>query len=251
LVSNRFAAMGKTAAAIAHELKNALNGLGVSIDLLTQGQLPKDRGDAVRVQVRSEIARLRDISDNLNLVGATPRLRVEATDLHRLLNHCLELLADSIAADRIEVERNFHDQGSPLALRCDVQKIETTLINLIKNALEAMAPASFGDPLDRAPTARHRLLRLSTAVDGDGVALEIADTGAGFSSEARAHLFEPFFTTKRTGTGLGLTIARRVVDAHGGELRALDAGGRTVLRLWLPREPREAAALAEPEATLH
>ena len=89
LVSNRFAAMGKTAAAIAHELKNALNGLGVSIDLLTQGQLSRERGDAIRVQVREEIARLRDISDNLNLFGAAPRLALSTVDLHQLLGRSL------------------------------------------------------------------------------------------------------------------------------------------------------------------
>jgi C4-dicarboxylate-specific signal transduction histidine kinase len=238
LVSNRFAAMGKTAAAIAHELKNTLNGLGVSIDLLTQGQLPRERGDAIRVQVRGEIARLRDISDNLNLFGAAPRLALGATDLHQLLERSLSLLSAQILAEDVLILREYHAGGAPLWISCDATKIQTAILNLCKNALEAMEPASFGDPFDAAPETRPRRLRIQTTAEKSRVLVQISDTGAGFSQEARAHLFEPFFTTKRTGTGLGLTIAQRLIEAHGGELSARDeVDGGTSFCLWLPIEP--------------
>jgi len=250
LVSNRFAAMGKTAAAIAHELKNALNGLGVSIDLLTQGQLPRDRGDAIRVQVRGEIARLRDISDNLNLFGAAPRLALGATDLHQLLERSLALLSAQILADDVVIVREYQSAGAPLWISCDATKIQTAVLNLCKNALEAMEPASFGDPFDAAPEKRPRRLRVRTSIEKGRVLVQLSDTGAGFSQEARAHLFEPFFTTKRTGTGLGLTIAQRLIEAHGGELSARDeVEGGTSFCLWLPIEPdisRGASSPASP-----
>ena len=235
LVSNRFAAMGKTAGALAHEIKNALNGLGVSIDLLTQGQLPKERGDAIRAQVREEIARLRDISDNLNLFGAEPRLALAEADLHVLLNRSLALLAPQIRSGEVDVELELAGGGAPLWLRCDGQKIQTAFLNLCKNALDAMDPSSFGDPLEQAPTRRPRRLRVRTLAGDSTVEVDVEDTGAGLSAEARAHLFEPFFTTKRTGTGLGLTIASRVIVAHGGRLTAAGAaGGGACFRVELP-----------------
>lgn len=251
LVSNRTATMGKTAGAIAHELKNALNGLGVSIDLLTQGQLSRERGDAIRVQVREEIARLRDISDNLNLFGAPPRLALSTVDVHQLLGRSLALLSPQIQADGVTLVRSFTGAGEPLWLTCDAPKVQTTLLNLCKNALEAMEPASFGDALDAAPTDRPRHLELRTLAQATGVLIEVSDTGAGFSQEARDHLFEPFFTTKRTGTGLGLTIAQRVVEAHGGKLSATPTpGGGTCFRLWLPHTALTWPEPGEPPRTL-
>ncbi len=228
LVSNRFAAMGKTAAAIAHELKNALNGLGVAVDLLASGNAPPDKAEAVRVQVREEVARLRDICDNLNLFAGEPRLHYSQADVHEMIRRTLELLKPALLAAGVEVEldRGGHRDNRPaLVIPCDAQKRQATVINLCKNAIEAMAPG-----LDSEPAPRRRVLTVRTRLFGEEALIEIQDSGAGFDPEIGGRLFEPFFTTKRTGTGLGLAIARKIVEAHGGKLTARSNASAAGLR---------------------
>jgi signal transduction histidine kinase len=235
LLSSRFVAMGKTAAAIAHELKNALNGLGVAVDLLASGQAP-ERAEAVRRQVREEIARLRDISDNLNLFGGTTRLALSPSDVNALLRRTLELIGPLLKEGQVEVQLDLAGGSTAsLIVPCDAQKLQSALINLCRNAIESMAPAAFGEGLDAAPVVRQRSLVLRTRAEGGLARIEVQDTGAGLNPEAQARLFEPFFTTKRTGTGLGLAIAHKVVEAHGGSLMALSPPeGGTLFRIELP-----------------
>jgi signal transduction histidine kinase len=238
LLSNRFAAMGKTAAAIAHELKNALNGLGVAVDLLASGHTPPDKVDAVRVQVREEVARLRDICDNLNLFAGEPRLHYSQTDVHEMIRRTLELLKPALLAGGVTVDldlaRDRDENPAPFVIPCDAQKLQSTLINLCKNAIEAMAPTAFGEGLDTEPAQRRRFLTVRTRLFADEAVIEVQDSGAGFDPETGARLFEPFFTTKRTGTGLGLAIARKVIEAHGGKLTARSLHGGATFKISLP-----------------
>jgi signal transduction histidine kinase len=231
LVSNRQAAMGQTAGAIAHELKNALNGLGLAIDLLTSGDVPREAANTIRSQVREEVARLRDISDNLNLFGGAPHLAMSPTDLHAVVERSLIALGPIIAHAGVEVQRELAGGGAPLLLSCDRLKVQTTLLNLCKNGIEAMTPTSLTEQPDGV-----RRLTVRSRVEGTNVVCEVEDTGSGLSAEASRHLYEPFFTTKRTGTGLGLAIAHKVVEAHGGTLTALPGShGGTLFRIVLPR----------------
>jgi signal transduction histidine kinase len=252
LLSSRFAAMGKTAAAIAHELKNALNGLGVAVDLLASGQASPERVAAVRRQVREEVDRLRDISDNLNLFGGAPRLVLSPSDLNELLRRTADLLGPLLREGQVEVQLELDAGGAPLTVPCDPQKLQSALINLCRNAVQAMAPAAFGEGLDEAPVARTRQLTLRTWVAAGVANIEVQDTGAGLSPAVQARLFEPFFTTKRTGTGLGLAIAHKVVEAHGGKLTASSPPeGGTLFRIELPRSEVEPHAGAPTPIPAH
>ncbi len=223
--AERFAAMGKTAAAIAHELKNALNGLGMCVDLVlaeTRGGSPR-----VRAQIHREIARLRDVTESLLSFSRTPRIERAPWDVNQLVREALEVLAEQVSDGAVEVETALHEGGAPLVVDCDGYKLQGVLINLIKNAVEAMGThpldlAAAGDASAREIAARTRRLQVKTRRDGERAVVEVADTGPGVSAEARAHLFEPFFTTKVTGTGLGLATARRVIDAHGGTLSCVE-----------------------------
>ncbi len=245
LVSNRFAAMGKTAAAIAHELKNALNGLGVAVDLLASGNADAAHAAAIRVQVREEVARLRDISDNLNLFAGEPRLHVTPTDLAALARRSLEVLRPLVEQSGVELRLELGVE--PLIVPCDAAKIQSTIVNLCKNALEAMEPQAFGEGLDGPRTERRHTLFVRARRDGPEAILEVLDTGAGIALEVLPRLFEPFFTTKRTGTGLGLAIARRVVEAHGGRLAAEPLERGALFRIALPATGRP--AVADPNKT--
>ena len=208
--AERFAAMGKTSAAIAHELKNALNGLGIAVELIVENPT-HPRAIRLRKQVVSEIDRLRDVVDSLSSFSRSPRIERRREDLPFIVRSAIEALGDLIVDRCGEVDL---DLPAELSVDCDGHKIQGVVMNLVKNALEA---------------GHHVRVR---AFEGDGEAvIEVADDGAGMSAEAREHMFEPFFTTKPNGTGLGLPTSLRYVQAHGGSLEvgvAEDLGGALV-----------------------
>jgi signal transduction histidine kinase len=231
--SQDLAAMGKTAAAIAHEVKNALNGLSVGVDLLARVGGDGAAREAVHKRTRSEIARLRDVAEDLTLFAATPRLSISELDLAALARDAAgavtELAEDCGVTVRLDLP------AGPLTLRGDGPKLQGVLVNLLRNAIEAMGPGAFGEGLDDPPPSGERVVELALRPSGDFHMAQVSDRGAGLAPEVRARLFEPFLTTKRTGTGLGLVIVRRVVEAHGGKIQAVDRpGGGTVFRVLLP-----------------
>jgi signal transduction histidine kinase len=226
--AERFAAMGKTSAAIAHELKNTLNGLGMAVELILDDPANHTRVARLRVQVVSEIARLRDVVDSLLSFSRSPRIQASAADLARLAHDARDLLSDLIADRGASLTL---DLPAELPIQCDAHKIKGVLVNLIKNAVEAGSA-----------------VRVSAAVDAAAgmVVVDVADDGPAMADEARKHLFEPFFTTKPNGTGLGLATSQRYVEAHGGTIEVAVAGDLhgALFRVRLPliaRPPRPAA----------
>jgi len=215
--AERFAAMGKTSAAIAHELKNALNGLGMAVELILQDPANQNRVARLRAQVIDEVTRLRDVVDSLLSFSRSPRIERAPTNLAPLLARVRDQLADLVIDREVELRIEAPDS---LPFVCDSHKIQGVLVNLVRNSVEA-----------------GRIVRVRASADEEALSLEVADDGPGFSPDALAHLFEPFFSTKPNGTGLGLPTSRRYVEAHGGTIDfsvSTDLGGALV-RVRLPR----------------
>jgi two-component system sensor kinase FixL len=128
-------------------------------------------------------------------------------------------------------ELTINKRYDPAATRafCDRVQIEQVVFNLVRNAIEAMAGH------------RRRVLTVATDQSLEGlIQINIADTGPGLPLAVRSKLFEPFVTTKASGLGVGLSICRVIVEAHGGQLRAEDnPGGGTVFSFTLPQGPVE------------
>ena len=245
--SRELAAMGRTAAAIAHEVKNSLNGLSIALDLLASRRAAPSAAAEVHAQARSEVARLKGVADDLTLFAAPPRLDLGEADLSELCHHAVAASADLAHDFGVEVVLDAPAEGAPFVLRGDAHKLLGAIQNLVRNGVEAMGPGAFGEVIGQAPMARVRRLDVHLRREGRCAVVEVADRGPGIAPEVRSRLFEPFVSTKRTGTGLGLAIARRVVEAHGGRVEARGReGGGTVFRLELPTEgaPRAAAARA-------
>jgi signal transduction histidine kinase len=233
--SQNLAAMGKTAAAIAHEVKNALNGLSVGVDLLARGDAGAEALASVHRRTRSEIARLRDVAEDLTLFAARPRLSMAEVDLVALGREAITAVTELAEDCGVTVRLGLPPE--PMVLRGDGPKLLGVLVNLLRNAVEAMGPGAFGEGLDDPPPVGERLVELTLRPEGGHAVIEVADRGAGLAPQVRARLFEPFVTTKRTGTGLGLVIVRRVVEAHGGTVEAVDrSGGGTVFRVLVPAD---------------
>ena len=227
--AERFAAMGKTSAAIAHEIKNALNGLGMAVELILQDPANLVRVRRLERQVVGEIARLRDVIDSLLSFSRTPRIERHPVDLCAVVHGAVAALAEITSDRQASVTIDL-----PLALPivCDGHKMKGVLVNLVKNAVESGPNVRVRGWTEAAPGGRR-------------IVIEVSDDGPGLSPEARLHLFEPFFTTKPNGTGLGLPTSLRYIEAHGGELSAelRPPGAGAVFRVVLPA-PEEVPAPA-------
>ncbi|MBI5482419.1 MAG: HAMP domain-containing protein [Deltaproteobacteria bacterium] len=221
VASERFAAMGKAAAAMAHELKNSLGGISMSVDLILQ----QNPGGSMRVrhQLNDEIVRLREVTDSLLDFAREPRLDIGERDLNRLVRRAADMLSEILADQGARLRLELHADGAPFPFRCDGAKLEGVVINLLKNAAEAVGRT--GSPGE---------VRVRTRLTDGTAVIEVEDDGAGVAGAVRGHLFEPFFSTKPSGTGLGLATAHRLVEAHGGRIEALSApGGGGLFRITL------------------
>jgi PAS domain S-box-containing protein len=220
LRAERLAAVGTLAAGLAHEVRNPLNSATLQLDVLSRRL---DRGDATPMSVRpiAEIVReeLRRLERLVNdfLAFAHPRpLDLKPVDLPELCRTVATLLAPEAEAAAIRVATELAPELP--GLRADPEGLRQVLLNLVRNAMEAM-------PSGGVLTIRCR--RTPAAVD-----IEVHDTGVGFADEAP--IFDAFFTTKPQGTGLGLTIVHRIVADHGGTLSVRSRRGDTSFTVSLP-----------------
>lgn len=203
-------------AGIAHEIRNPLGGMELFTGLLAEELA--DRPEAAHVaRIRAELVALSRVVDEfLDYARARPLL-TEPCDLEALIAEVAVLVQPTAAERGVRVQEAAHGRCS-----ADREKLRRALLNLALNGVEA--------------SPRDGVVEIAAHVDaGGGALLEVLDRGPGLDDEARDKLFRPFFTTKERGTGLGLALARKVADAHGGtiELLARDGGG-TVARLTLP-----------------
>jgi signal transduction histidine kinase len=203
-------------AGIAHEIRNPLGGMELFTGLLAEELA--DRPEAAHVaRIRAELVALSRVVDEfLDYARARP-LVTEPCDLAGLIAEIAVLVQPTAAERGVRVQEAAHGSCS-----ADREKLRRALLNLALNGVEA--------------SPRDGVVEIAARADADGGAvLEVLDRGPGLDDEARDKLFRPFFTTKERGTGLGLALARKVADAHGGTIQLLPRdGGGTVARLTLP-----------------
>jgi signal transduction histidine kinase len=203
--SERLAAAGTLASSLAHEVRNPLNAINLQLILLArrlgrvEGPL-REEAAALVESSRHEIARLDQLVEEFLSLSSVDRVRLETDRPEDVAREVLTLMAP-VARERGIIVRDQLSGALP-ALPLDREKIKQVLVNLVRNAIEAMPSGG-------------TLTIGSDMVDGAPV-LRVADTGCGI--EPGVDVFDLFLTTKRGGTGLGLPIARRIVEAHGGSL---------------------------------
>jgi signal transduction histidine kinase len=211
--AERLATVGTLAASLAHEVRNPLNSIGFQLVLLSRrlARLPnagsEEMGGLVET-ARKEITRLDALVEEFLSLARTDRLALAPTDPDAVV-HETTVLLEPVARERGLTLTESLAGGLP-SLPMDREKMRQVLFNLVRNAIDA--------------TAEGGTIRLSTRLDDGGVAIEVTDSGAGI--EAGLDVFDFFTTTKRGGTGLGLPIAKRIVEAHGGTLAYTSAPGR-------------------------
>ncbi|MHC5036155.1 MAG: ATP-binding protein [Planctomycetota bacterium] len=203
--SQRLALLGEMASRVAHEIKNPL----ASLKLLTDS-LERRLGDApfrrtFQKVVPSEIQRLDTILQGLLDYARPIQLIRVSADLTGIVRASVGTLGAEIEERGVALEMKLPADSQPVWI--DGETVKQVIINLIRNALQAMENSA------------EKILRL-TVREGpsDTVELRVADTGEGIPSEHREKLFHPFFSTKTNGSGLGLAVSRKIVQAHGGEI---------------------------------
>src|ERR1035441_9070026 len=229
---SRLSAMGEMASALAHELNQPLaaisNYMKGSRRLLAGSADPNtpkiesamDRAAEQALRAGQIIRRLRDFVSR----GESEK-RVES--LSKLIEEAGALGLAGAREQNVQLRFNLNPE-SDLVLVDRVQ-IQQVLVNLFRNALEAMAQS------------RQRELIVANAADADDmIEVAVSDTGSGFHDDVQSNLFQTFFTTKETGMGVGLSISRSIIEAHGGRMWAENnpAGGAT-FRFTLPAAPNE------------
>jgi signal transduction histidine kinase len=180
LAQERLAAMGRAAAVISHELKNSLGALGMGVDLIAS-HAEASGLQRSHTQIREEVARLRGMTDQLLVFARSPRLDAHPADLQQIVRRAVELCEEQAAAAGVELHLRLADGGAPLVVPCDQARIQSVLVNLLQNAVEAVA----WNPEPR-PGARE--VRIATARASSSARIVIEDSGPGLGGDARAHL---------------------------------------------------------------
>jgi signal transduction histidine kinase len=231
--SERLATIGKMAAHVTHEVRNPLSSIALNLELLDE-ELSKLGAGANRSEaqllhqaIKHEVERLTELTEQYLSLARRNEPTLEFEDFAEVVLEALMFVEPDLTRHGVEVERDIAEALPPV--RLDEAQIRQVLHNLLRNARQAM-------PKGGRVTVRVR-------ESGDGVELEVADTGEGIDPLVSGQLFEPFVTTKSHGTGLGLSISRHIIETHGGSIRCeanAPRGTRFVVHLPAPSAPVQA-----------
>jgi PAS domain S-box-containing protein len=220
--ANRVATMGQLTASIAHEIKQPITAARTYAAAVLRF-LDKNPPDVAEVRkaltcIVNETGRTSDVVDRIGSLIKKAPPRKEVVDLNAAI---LEVTA----LTRSEAVKTGVTMGTQLAgelprIRCDRVQLQQVMLNLIVNAIQSMSGIEDGN----------RELHVSTeSIEPEGVCVAVRDTGHGLRPENLPRLFEPFYTTKPDGMGMGLSISRSIIEAHGGRLWATGCEPRGAL----------------------
>lgn len=249
--AERLAELGTMTGGLAHEIRNPLSTIGLLLGLLAEDLADADLDDETRRALdrridvlRREIDRLGDILEDFLQFAGQMRLDRGEHDLNRIVDELSDFFHPQ--ADRADVRLDFRPASEPLPVHADAPLVKQALLNLLLNATEAMTSPSASGAEEGEP--RPRLLRLGVervhaGEEEDGpeqARVVVADTGPGIEPDRQKRIFEPYFSTKRGGSGLGLPIAKRIAEEHGGGLEVRSEPGKgTEFVLSLPLDAEE------------
>lgn len=206
LASERLATIGKMAAHVTHEIRNPLSSIALNLELLEE-ELPASADEANNLlrAIKAEVERLSGLSEQYLSVARQRPQQKHPEKLGEIIEEACEFVRRELEQAGVELRIDIEGAAEELKLPVDEAQIRQALLNLLRNAREAM------------PNGGRVVVKLERAADG--LDLIVDDEGVGMPDATRERLFEPFFTTKQHGTGLGLAISRQIAEAHGGGIR--------------------------------
>jgi len=217
--ADRFAAIGKVAAGVAHEIRNPLFGITSVAQILARETEEDSPLRQLIDAMLSETSRLNTLVEELLLYGKPTKAALAPTDVHGLMEDVLDFHKAAIEAKGITLSKEF-DPHLP-ELKLDPHQMRQVFLNILYNALDAIN--------------KDGEIRLRTTAHDNNAVIRISDTGMGIPSEEIPKVFDLFFTTKEKGTGLGLAICRKIVEDHGGSVTLHSVNGKgTTVEISLP-----------------
>ena len=216
----RLASVGQLAAELSHGINTPLTSIMLSSELLLmESESEKSKERAEEILEKAELCR-NIVSDLLEFTKKGVKVRREKIDLAKLLDRSIEICLSGI--EGIRVSRNYQSH----VICGDAVSLQLAFNNLLMNAMQAMPEG--GD------------LSITVENEAKGVKIYISDTGEGIPPDILPKIFDPFFTTKENGSGLGLSITRRIIRNHGGEISVVSEVGKgSTFVISLPRDGDE------------
>jgi len=233
LRNDQLAALGQLAAGLAHELRNPLTAIRTLVEIARSGG-PAARLDGRDLEVvDEELTRLDTTLQSFLDYARPPKLERRAIDVRDVIQRTVQLVTPR--AEQQSVDMFVAAPPNPLRVSADPEQLRQVLLNLLLNALDALGA---GGRID---------ISANFDFEQRQVVLKITDSGPGIPESIRDKLFEPFVSSKSSGTGLGLTICRRIIENHGGTLTAANGlDGGAVFTIHLPAEFPVAPPTTEP-----
>ena len=226
--AEHFATLGELAAGLAHEIRNPLAGIAGVLDIASRDLPDSSPARSVMEDAKQEAVQInRILTDLLDTARPKPP-QFRVTDIVGTAEHAVMFARQQAVTKRINIE--FEVKGSVPPVEHDPGQINQVLLNLLLNAIQSMdKPGVIGVAVSR---------------NDDMAVITVKDQGKGIAPEHLPNIFRPFFTTKGHGTGLGLSLARRTVESHGGTIQAQSEPGRgTIFTVEIPiRRAREPAS---------
>ncbi len=216
---DRLAALGKLVAGVAHEIRNPLNSMRLTLELLGR---KVTRGSASASDVsaaQQEIDRLDAILARLLHFGLAVPFDPQLQALEPLFNRAVGMVREQARQKSVSL---VVEAARECRVHADASQLEQVLINLLLNAVEASPPGGV------VKLSAHNLER--------GCRIQVQDNGTGIAKHAREHVFDAFFTTRAGGSGLGLAVSREIIDRHGGDLSFTSSPQGTTFEVMLPSE---------------
>jgi signal transduction histidine kinase len=193
---------------VAHEIRNPLNAIGLALQRLKREFLPQDVSKreeyiAFSELIFKEVRRVNEIIEQFLTLSRPTQLNLSRGSLQDLLSQLATLFQEEASARGVALRASI-PSNLPL-VEMDAPKLTQAFINIMKNGLEAMDQGG--------------VLRLEAHASRESVTVVIEDTGSGIPPDRLEKVFNFYYTTKEKGVGLGLPLAHRMIEAHGGQLR--------------------------------
>jgi len=218
----RLAALGRVVGGVAHEIRNPLNSLRLTLELLAR-RLRREHGETEQLDAAvSEVDRLDGILTKLLAFGRPGADERERRQLEPTIRRAVGMAEERATRRNIRIDV---DQIGTCEADVDASQIEQVLLNLLLNATEA--------------TPENTTIDVAVRNGNGTIEIDVTDHGPGIAADVREKIFDPYFTTKDSGSGLGLAISREILRRHGGDLRFESAPGRTMFRVILPAPAKD------------